>query len=261
MAKKKKKEIAGVSYKEWIKRGLEEPAPKYKRKKYSNKALAFLDVLGVKALIYQYKDGDAHIAIDTIEKIGKIAVSSIDSVRANNKIESLYISDSFVFVAEPDIIISLLKLLATIQIRIINECHLLLRGAITIGDVIMENDGKQIIGPAYIQAYQLQENDAIYPRIIVDNSVLKEIKKSNNKIKGYLRQDSDKEYFIDYIEVAKDLEPLGIQDVKTSLRRNKVFTELIGRHKKHNEQEEHGICQKYGWTIQYYKNKGVWENG
>jgi hypothetical protein len=61
--------------------------------------------------------------------------------------------------------------------RIINECSFLLRGAVTIGNAIVKEDAKFIVGPAYLQAYQLQENDAIYPRIIVDKSVTKEIKK------------------------------------------------------------------------------------
>ena len=136
-----------------------------------------------------------------------------------------------------------------------------MRGAITIGDAIVEDDGRYIIGPAYIQAYQLQENDAIYPRIIADNSVINEIKNNEKKINNFLKQDADKEYFIDYIKVFKDNESLKDQDIKIMLKRNYVFDKLCEYYKKHNKNEEHSISQKYGWTIQYYKDKGVWENG
>lgn len=50
MKKTKQKQIAGGSYDAFIDNTEKKPAPKATRKKYSNKLIAFLDVLGIKQL-------------------------------------------------------------------------------------------------------------------------------------------------------------------------------------------------------------------
>lgn len=50
-----------------------------------------------------------------------------------------------------------------------------LRGAISSGDAYIADDGNQIVGPAYIHAYLLEENVAKYPRVILDNKLLSQL--------------------------------------------------------------------------------------
>ncbi|MGD0283795.1 MAG: hypothetical protein ABSB95_15720 [Dissulfurispiraceae bacterium] len=135
MAKDKKKKIAGISYDEWL--GPGEPAHIKEINKYSNKLIAYLDVLGIKNLIDRHRNNDEHLAIDKIEQIRKIVEDSTALVKKTDYIDYLQISDSFVFVCDPGTIILLIELLSTIQMRIISECEFLLRGAITIGDAIV----------------------------------------------------------------------------------------------------------------------------
>lgn len=255
--------IAGVTYDEWLKKRVKKPARIEEVKKYSNKIIAFVDVLGIKALIDEHRKHDEYKAIDKIEKIRKIVEDSTKIVKQTKNIDLDYlqISDSFVFVCDPKTVIPLIELLSTIQMRIITECQFLLRGAITIGDALVREFGKFIVGPAYIQAYQLQENDAIYPRIIVDKSVTKAIKRSAHPITDYLQRDSDKEFFIDYIKVYMNKESLSKQKMKSRLRREDIFTHLRDRFNENYQKENHNISQKYGWTIHYCKKLEVWENG
>lgn len=229
-------------------------------KKYKNHLIAFLDVLGIKSLIDNHRKGDEYKAIDTIDAIRKIIETSADTIKKPRDFNYLQISDSFVFICNPDDLILLIKLLSTLQIRIITECRFQLRGAITIGDAIIREDGKFIIGPAYIRAYQLQENDAIYPRIIADKNVINAIMKIEGNIEQYLKRDSDKEYFIDYIKVYSKSGSLKKKDIKITLRREGTFDYLNGGYSNYYAKENHNICQKYGWTIQYYKKIGVWED-
>lgn len=252
------KKIAGVTYEEFLKKEIKESTPEIELNKYSNQLIAFLDILGITHLIKSHCDGNEHVAIDKIEKIKKIVQTSTDIVSKSSRIDYLQISDSFVFVCEPDTVILLIELLSTIQVRILSECTFLLRGAITIGDAIVRDDGKFIVGPAYIQAYQLQENDAIYPRIIIDNSVAKEINKQN-LANNYLQQDSDKEYFIDFIKVYMQKEMLSKQKIKIMLRReNDIYNWLQKCFEDSYKEEAHNISQKYGWTIEYFKRMEVW---
>lgn len=260
MKKTRQKQIAGISYDEWLDKTAKEPAPKAVRKRYTNMLIAYLDVLGIKQLIANNRKGNEYIAIDKIEEMRKIVSTSSNISDRIEEFNYLHISDSFVFVCKPKSVILLIELLATIQTRIINECKFLLRGAITIGDAIIREDGKFIIGPAYIQAFQLQEDNAIYPRIIADKSVVKQLNKSNESIDKYLQQDSDKEYFIDYIKVYMDSEELKKTDITITLRRENIFSYLNDDFDKYYEDNNHSISQKYGWVIQYYKNFGVWEN-
>lgn len=261
MAKNRQNKIAGVTYDTFLGPAKPRKGPKQKElNKYSNQLIAFLDILGITSLIRKHTDGDEYIAIDKIEEIQKIVETSINSVSKPKRIDYLHISDSFVFVCDPKSIILLIELLSTIQMRIISECSFLLRGAVTIGDAIVKDEAKFIVGPAYIQAYQLQENDAIYPRIIVDKSITREIIKSKNLIDKYLYQDSDKEFFIDYIKVYMQKESLGKQKIKFILRsENDIFNWLRKCFKENYKKEKHNISQKYGWTIQYFKRLGVWE--
>lgn len=261
MNKTRQKQIAGGSYDTFIDKAEKKPAPREVRKKYTNKLIAYLDVLGIRQLIEDNRKGNEHIAIDKIEEMRKIVSTSSDISDGIEDFNYLHISDSFVFVCKPKSVILLIELLSTIQTRIINECNFLLRGAITVGDTIIGEDGKFIIGPAYIQAFQLQEDDAIYPRIIADKGVISQLRKSKVSIGDYLQQDSDKEFFVDYINVYRNREGLRKKDITIRLRRENNFSFLKKSFEEHYENSNHNISQKYGWTMQYYKNLGVWEDG
>ena len=259
MAKSKRKTIAGLDYDEWLEKTREAPTPTITRKKYSRSLIAFLDVLGIKKLIEDHTGGKEYLAIDKIEEMRKIVETSVAVLEERDDFYYLQISDSFVFLCRPADIVLLVELLATIQTRIVHECKFLLRGAVTIGDAIIREDGKFIIGPAYILAYQLQENDAVYPRIIVDSSVVNAIKKAKKSVDDYLREDSDKEYFVDYLRVYMNLGGLKPDDMRIRLKRDDTFDYLRKRYKEHYDKEDHHICQKYGWTMEYYKGRKIWE--
>ncbi len=252
------KKIAGLGYDEWLEKTGKEAAPKVKTK-YSRSLIAFLDVLGIKKLISDHTGGREHVAIDKIEEMRRIVETSVKVLEDKDEFYYLHISDSFVFLCRPEDIIILVELLAIIQTRIIHECNFLLRGAVTVGDAIIREDGKFIIGPAYIQAYQLQENDAVYPRIIVDASVIKAIAKAKKSIHDYLKEDSDKEYFVDYIRVYMAREGLKPADMRIRLKRDSLFEYLKECYQEHHAKEDHNIAQKYGWTMEYCKALKVWE--
>lgn len=263
MTKSKRKIIAGVTYDKWL-----EPEKKRAKavrikevKKYSNQLIAFIDVLGIKDLIEKHSNNDEHIAIDKVRELRKITETSTEIAKRTEDIDYLQISDSFVFVCDPKIVNQLIELLSTIQMRIITECQFLLRGAITIGNAIVEESSKFIVGPAYIKAYQLQDNDAIYPRVIVDKSVTRAIKKSSHPLKQYLLRDSDREFFVDYIKVCMQKDRLSKQQIKSKFRRERVYDYLKSNFKEYYQKERHNISQKYGWTMQYYRKLEVWENG
>lgn len=254
-----KKKLGKFSHDQFLEIEEKIAAPVSRQKRYSNKLIAFLDILGITHLIETHKNGNEHEAINKFENIRKIVADSTNIIRKTDAINYVQISDSFVFVCTPEVVDKLIELLSRVQMRILVECQLLLRGAITIGDAIEEEEGKYIIGPAFIHAYRLQENDAVYPRIIVDKSVVKVLSKPGNNTSKYLCQDSDKEYFIDYVRVMMKTEGLSGQDLRTRFQREGVYDNIQNNYDNNYNTEPHNIWQKYGWTIQYYTQSGVWK--
>jgi len=255
-----KKKIGSIDLEEWLKRKKVLPDDKIiEDRKYSRKLIAYLDILGIRDLVCNNIDGDEYKVIDKIEKMRKIAETTSKLLMNDEFFDFLHISDSFVFVSEPNVLEDLLVILASIQMRIILECHYLLRGAVTIGDAITREQGRYIIGPAYIKAFELQDQNAIYPRIIIDNNVLNEVRKSPD-FEKFIYVDKDKESFLDYISIYKDNEELRTDEIKISLQQEGVLEYIQGNYEKYNEEEDYNIKQKYGWTIQYFKELGVWKD-
>lgn len=90
-----------------------------------------------------------------------------------------------------------------------------LRGGITFGDICISSD--RIFGPALVQAYDLESKLSIYPRIVVDPKLLRELKKNDllrshgntaiqekTYIKDLITQADDGIWFIDYARACRE---------------------------------------------------------
>ena len=168
--------------------------------KYEKKLVAFLDLLGITNEIRSNTNGKENIIISKMTKIKEIVEIEIKDAPICDKLSMLYISDSFIFVCEQDALANFFSLLSNIQMRVLVECKTMLRGALEYGDVIVQDNGKQIIGPAYIDAYLKQEHDAIFPRVIIGNSVL-ELINSNEEQYEKIVVSQDRETSLEYIDV------------------------------------------------------------
>lgn len=185
---------------------------------YENRIVLFLDILGFRSIIektYEKQEDDT----ENIEKL----YNNLNEIRhfliSNLKRKDVYYNRNFslrVTQFSDSIIISfinddnetLLNLIRTIQelvIKLVNN-GILCRGAISYGKLI--HDNRIIFGPALNDAYETETRAAIYPRIILDKSLIdlgksKQIKifeNLNNEslILSYLNQDTDDKYYIDY---------------------------------------------------------------
>ncbi len=99
--------------------------------------------------------------------------------------------------------------LAHVQATLIWEGQAPLRGGITVGDVY--HDDTHFFGPGFLRAYDLENDIAIYPRIVLDPQVIKMYKQTRNLrsdlhdyetdleyVMQKLRMDSDGVWFVDY---------------------------------------------------------------
>ncbi len=151
---------------------------------YSDYYVVFLDVLGFKDLVLSKKKGDK----DKIEKyFGLInsITNILKKIESKKDIGSIIISDS-VILSVPiglninDRISNLRQLsiaVGLIQYNLALE-NIWLRGAISKGAAYFNPRENAMVGPGYVDAYLL-EKQAIYPRVILDNKLIKLIEKSS----------------------------------------------------------------------------------
>ena len=145
---------------------------------YQDRIVCFLDILGFRALISQTLNADGS---DSPEKIGHLSevlnvireLLDIDRPRDRPPAEITQFSDSIVisFLSgeKSGVFDSLLSIL-WVQINLVLK-GILCRGGITRGRLI--HTPTQLFGPAMVDAYALESRAALYPRVILDEPIIK----------------------------------------------------------------------------------------
>ncbi|EHH2484536.1 hypothetical protein J7X22_004645 [Vibrio parahaemolyticus] len=190
--------------------------------KYEHRVVAFIDILGFKALLndtVDNKGNDDEAAIEAVVSAYE-AIRDIWDLDTQSKLEDFGVSHASdsreVSIFSDCLVVSFLVdqpkevffTLIDIQLLIMNllSRNILCRGAISIGKFI--HTSKYLFGPALVEAYTLESKAALYPRVILDRAVIEagieHSSMSNNSsfdtnlINSLLKQDSDGMYYIDY---------------------------------------------------------------
>lgn len=153
----------------------------HRRFEYEERIIAFIDILGFKALINNTNTANTQINNANIEKMIDIyeEIENSLSEKLQEKdgiLDDLQITrfSDCIVISFPErqrdalyfLCISLLHFLY----EMLANYKLLFRGGITSGKLI--HTDKFLFGPAMNRAYELESNFAIYPRIILDEIVL-----------------------------------------------------------------------------------------
>lgn len=208
---------------------------------YAKSLVSFIDIMGFKNIVENHSAAKIFEILDLIEKETMVSSGEIEI-----GINSFSISDCFIRTRQtgvnpgiyaPDLQSELL-ILTHIQHTLITK-DLLVRGAIFYGDVYSE--GKVIFGPAYQSAYKYESEKAVYPRIIVHDSVLDSYRgypekprdldfaNARSEVYNQIRKDSkDGLWFIDYLtNIASELEDAFSYSKYLIYHRNLVSSGLI----------------------------------
>lgn len=181
---------------------------------YENRIVLFLDILGFKKIIEDSMDKENEYAsktsflIQTLHEMIKVAeLTSMDTTKNVTQF-----SDSIVISFKeddskeiPKLFHNLCRLISNLLAR-----EILCRGAISYGKLYHKEN--LIFGPALVDAYETESQAALYPRIILDKSVLDimgfhySLKNTHNyrkirfesDIESYLKKDTDDKFYIDY---------------------------------------------------------------
>jgi hypothetical protein len=221
---------------------------------YEDRIVAFIDILAFSEMIRitdtndENKQEEATLMLIKLQNVIRFLQSGITKAISNKKLPSgtraSMFSDSIVISipkAESRGVWTLFKLLKELQIRLIFQ-NILLRGGVVHGKLIHEN--QLIIGPALINAYEVESKSALYPRIVIDPNVLRLYERKGGISIMKLRiedrddgktiaHDLDGTSFIDYFN---SVDPYITEDVRT------YFIAL-------NEMIRKGLNRKYGTGI------------
>ena len=144
-------------------------------KEYEECYIAFLDILGFKALV---KEKNCSYISEIMEKVnwGKVPIwaagKNVEKGRVDIHVK--IISDSICLYVDSSSEQNLQRLLFCCQSfqQDLLDCEtpIFVRGGIAKGNIYA--DGDVIFGPGLIEAYQMEEFNAKYPRVIITNSLL-----------------------------------------------------------------------------------------
>lgn len=253
---------------------------------YSDCFVAFLDILGFKKIVYNTK-GNSKLLNDLIDalKINYKFTKSNQKETTEGKIDirSYFFSDSFVFmIKEKEKHLPHLFLIIRFLQDRLGENGLCLRGAITRGEMYWPKKKENILlGLAMIEAYNLESQIAIYPRIVVIESLFnyitdKEVPAeplgpSGEKLKEFIKRDKDGVYFFDIlnseiirkkgekIESDEGKKTFSIQwDPNDTSNYDSVIENVQDVVVENIKNEDKKIRQKYEWLKSYLEeNKTV----
>lgn len=203
-------------------------------------AVAFIDVLGIKNKI----ESDSKWALDWMW----IFYNSItEEIKNKSQIKVRIFSDNILICEEIDeknpgiAIYEVLSVIEKIEFEQLKIGALFLRGSFVVDKL---HFGENFVyGPALLKAYELESSKAIYPRVIVDESVLKNIKIANT----FISLDDDNVYFYDYLQayITKNRDS---SFEKLSRLSGNILVNLQSK----NITES--VIKKMDWLINYFNN-------
>lgn len=149
---------------------------------YETRAIAFIDVMGFKELLFS-----PNSPIDLLQDYYRNASEFLDGKSATynmsapeDSFKKLFVSDSIIlsvkFSSDQGTntarIARFFNSIALLQYTLATKSKIWTRGAVSIGDLCINERQNVLVGPAFVQAYEL-EKLADYPRIIIDPKLLK----------------------------------------------------------------------------------------
>lgn len=237
---------------------------------YERRVVCFIDILGFSNIIKSTTNatnGNGELlkvcnALNRINDFRQI-IEKINNKKNIERIQTTQFSDSIVisfpWQEEDNSIIVAFTIIKYMQVILIKEYNILLRGGIVIGDVI-HND-KLLVGPAMIDAYMLESKCAFSPRIIIDpkvafkyNKILKKCKKEKTwEDTTVIHKDSDDTSYIDYFNFS------DTEDIIATAEQLEYFKQLCRLVATFVENKDMSIRVKYLWMRNKIKSSNLFK--
>lgn len=248
---------------EYLEKKLNEP------NQYSKGYVAFLDLLGFSNLCLNEPCEKIKAIINDINLLKYNYIYSFSSLIIPPKVIDntviRLVSDSIIIVTPNNDygLLFILYFCALLHIKLL-DCGILLRGGIEKGEYFV--DEKTIFGPSVIKAYHLENQQAIYPRIIISNDIVKDLKdrgfQKKRTVEDYIKERnehddlfiqfkllcikySDDRYFVHYFNSVQNI--ALSKSISHKERIDSFISDSILAYKGTK------YYQKYKWLFNYYE--------
>ena len=218
-------------------------------KSFDKYLIAYVDFLGIKERMKKDSSYESLHFLKALLAGAKRKASYIEKINTINDFEIKVFSDNIVIAQklQEDIvstqIISMLNLISLLQFESFFQFDFPLRGGITIGDLYI--DDSVVWGTGLIEAYQIENGLANYPRVIVSQKVIDRydncLDKSLNMY-AMIKQDHDGYWFADYLTAAPNIRL--IPQISASLAQKASL----------HANEDERVKQKINWIISYFNS-------
>jgi hypothetical protein len=203
--------------------------------------VAFVDMLGTSALMENINEENAKTYYGTITGIAELFQQGFETITKDHAGSSMIISDSFVMSVpyESDAFKALVSFLVKFQYTCLASYAEAMRGAISAGDMLV-GIGDKIIGPAFIKAYKIEMENAIFPRIVVDRKIIEDKDLCQQSLPFVL--DKDGVQYIDFTATS---------DADMAI----VKQQAVKRHSEFESDGKLKILQKWDWVLTFLEQK------
>ena len=275
---------------------------------YENCIVTFVDILGFREMIDGSHPAEVHHALsrlvratEPLELKDKREMQLIHDTGMTNPTFSQSVSDAILRVTiverekqaghgsvRNDALFFELHELMGSQVDLVQQ-DTFVRGGVTIGDVCIDRSERtSIFGPGMIRAYEIESQEAVFPRLVVDDRLLDQYTKGNlmlsqdgpdeeatAEIRSLVRTGEDGVVFVDYVRGAHQcfgtfsdyldfLHMHGdkvLRNIKTYSERPRVRRKYVWLARYHNETIDWWCreAEKNGRFIDDYQAAGVSE--
>ena len=217
------------------------------KNKFDNYIIAYLDFLG---FAEKMKEEESYESLQIMKLLFYGAKSIADNISCVNELNNFDIkifSDNIVIAqkAEPkrikDQIIGIVNLIGQIQFDALVYFGFLLRGGITYGELHIDNT--IVWGAGLIDAYNIENNLANYPRVILSKQILKKYNLSRQEslnLHALIKEDADGLCFVDYF--------MASPNIKLIPKIAKVLKEIIKLYVHEPDRKK----QKVNWIVNHF---------
>lgn len=144
---------------------------------YQKRLVALIDVMGFTQLLNSNISLLQKFYTDTHEfLVGKAQIYELDG--KTDDFKKVFVSDSIVlsvklqedFLKNLEIASRFFSAIALLQYVLAIKSKIWTRGAVSVGDLFIDEKNNVLVGPAFVQAFEL-EKKANYPRVIIDPKI------------------------------------------------------------------------------------------
>ena len=220
--------------------------------------VAFIDVLGSSEAIKNDADKSLQIMHDAYTKAVTLFQTLFEGNKRNTPNVKIFSDNIVVSVSREGesghgAFCAIAMISAIIQVQFLKH-GLLTRGGIASGGYFV--DDMMVWGTALVKAHYLENGIAVYPRIVVDPELIRELDLANpnskfTKTQEWIEQDTDGIFMIDYLNKYlrnKEILILSLMNLADS----KVVEYCTTNNTK--------VCQKWLWFLNYIRGKLIFED-